>query len=120
MTASSPTDGEISPSLGELAVSRRPLPGAPGIRVAEATADQVPAIVGLLADDVLGRDREVGVVAAYDEAFAAIDADPTEHLLVLLDEDDRVVGTAQLGFTRSLSRGGALRAQVEAVRSTLR
>ena len=93
-----------------------PLPGVPGIRVAEATADQVPAIVELLADDVLGRDRESGAEAAYDAAFAAIDADPTEHLLVLLDEQDTVVGTVQLGFVRSLSRGGALRAQIEAVR----
>jgi GNAT superfamily N-acetyltransferase len=99
-----------------------PLPSVPGIRVAEATARQVPQIVALLADDVLGREREGGAVAAYDKAFAVIDSDPTEHLLVLLDEQDIVVGTAQLGFVRSLSRGGALRAQVEAVRvaATLR
>ena len=99
-----------------------PLPGVPGIRVAEATTEQVPQIVALLADDVLGRDRESSAVAAYDEAFAVIDADPSEHLLVLLDESDTVVGTAQLGFVRSLSRGGALRAQIEAVRvgATLR
>lgn len=93
-----------------------PLPGVDGLRVAEARADQVPQIVALLVDDMLGRDREAAAVAAYDEAFAAIAADPTEHLLVLLDEHDTVVGTAQLGFVRSLSRGGALRAQVEAVR----
>ncbi|MBB2892456.1 GNAT family N-acetyltransferase [Flexivirga oryzae] len=93
-----------------------PLAGVPGIRVAEATADQVPQIVALLADDLLGREREAGAAARYDEAFAAIDADPSEHLLVLLDTDDAVVGTLQLGFVRSLSRGGALRAQIEAVR----
>ncbi len=99
-----------------MTLSLGPLPGVPGVRVAEATADQVPDIVALLADDVLGRDRESGVTAVYDEAFAAIDADPTEHLLVLLASDDAVVGTLQLGFVRSLSRGGALRAQIEAVR----
>lgn len=93
-----------------------PLPGVPGIRVAEATAEQVPAVVELLANDILGRDRESGVTDVYDEAFAAIDADPTEHLLVLLDDQDIVVGTLQLGFVRSLSRGGAFRAQIEAVR----
>ncbi|HWC23799.1 MAG TPA: GNAT family N-acetyltransferase [Flexivirga sp.] len=92
------------------------LPGVPGVRVAEATADQVPAVVELLANDMLGRDRESGATDVYDEAFATIDADPTEHLLVLLDEQDVVVGTLQLGFVRSLSRGGALRAQIEAVR----
>ncbi|MFC6706234.1 GNAT family N-acetyltransferase [Flexivirga alba] len=93
-----------------------PLPGVPGVRVAEATTEQVPAIVALLANDILGRDRESGVTDVYDEAFAALDADPTEHLLVLLDEQEAVVGTLQLGFVRSLSRGGALRAQIEAVR----
>ncbi|WP_446664101.1 N-acetyltransferase family protein [Flexivirga sp. B27] len=110
----------MKPSLDGETVTRRalvgPLTGVPGVRVAEATADQVPAIVALLVDDVLGRDRESGDTAVYDEAFATIDADPTEHLLVLLDERDTVVGTAQLGFVRSLSRGGAIRAQVEAVR----
>ena len=103
-----------------------PLPGAPGIRVAAATVEQVPQIVALLADDVLGREREAGAVsreageagalAGYDAAFTAIDADPGEYLLVLFDESGTVVGTAQLGFVRSLSRGGALRAQIEAVR----
>lgn len=93
-----------------------PLPGVPGVRVAEATAEQVPAVVALLANDILGRDRESGATDEYDEAFAVIAADPTEHLLVLLDEQDAVVGTLQLGFVRSLSRGGALRAQIEAVR----
>lgn len=93
-----------------------PLPGVPGVGVTEAIAADVPAIVALLANDILGRDRESGVSDLYDEAFAAIDADPTEHLLVLLDEQESVVGTLQLGFARSLSRGGALRAQIEAVR----
>lgn len=99
-----------------------PLPGVPGIRVAEAAAEHVPHIVALLADDPMGRDRETGDPAAYEAAFAVIDADPTEHLLVLLDDSDAVVGTVQLGFVRSLSRGGALRAQIEAVRvsATLR
>lgn len=120
MTASASSDGAIGPSLGAEAVTRGgvpvPLPGLPGIRVAEATADHVPAIVALLADDVLGREREAGATTLYDEAFATIAADPTEHLVVLLDESDAVVGTLQLGFVRSLSRGGALRAQIEAVR----
>ena len=51
----------------------------------QATAVDVPAIVGLLAADQLGASRD-GVrddadLAAYTAAFRAIDADPA-HLLV--------------------------------------
>ncbi|RNI24285.1 GNAT family N-acetyltransferase [Flexivirga caeni] len=92
------------------------LPGGSGLRVVEAGPEHVPQIVALLADDVLGRERETGSPEGYAEAHAAIAADPSEHLLVLLDEQDQVVATLQLGFVRSLSRGGALRAQIEAVR----
>jgi ADP-ribose pyrophosphatase YjhB (NUDIX family)/GNAT superfamily N-acetyltransferase len=81
-----------------------------------AFAADVPAVVALLADDPLGAQREAGVDdAAYADAFARIDADPGE-LLVVADAGGDVVGTLQLSFLPSLSRGGALRAQVEAVR----
>lgn len=49
------------------------------------------------------------------EAFAAIDADPSELLLVV-DDGPRVIGTMQLSFLPGLSRRGAKRAQIEAVR----
>ncbi|HEV7195695.1 MAG TPA: GNAT family N-acetyltransferase [Pedococcus sp.] len=76
----------------------------------------MPAIVGLLADDPLGAGRErPGSLAAYERAFAAIDADPA-HRLVVLEDDGMVVGTLQLSFLPGLSRGGAWRGQIEAVR----
>lgn len=94
-------------------------PLADDVRVRRARADDIPALVGLLADDALGRDREsTGDEAAlepYRTAFAAIRADP-HQLLVVLERAGEVVGTCQLTFTPGLSRRGALRMTIEAVR----
>ena len=86
-----------------------------GIVLRRAAAADLPAIVALLTDDPLGATREVAGPAPYERAFAAVDADPA-HLLVVADDAGEVVGTLQLSFLPGLSRGGALRAQVEAVR----
>jgi GNAT superfamily N-acetyltransferase len=76
----------------------------------------VPAIVALLVDDPLGAGREAATdIAPYIEAFAAIDADPSELLVVLANRDE-VIGTMQISFLPGLSRNGATRAQIEAVR----
>lgn len=104
--------------MGAAALATVPLPtGEVVLRRAELT--DVPAIVALLADDPLGRNREVGSAAtdlsAYRAAFTAVDAD-LAHLLVVAVADDEVVGTLQLSFLPGLSRRGALRAQIEAVR----
>lgn len=81
-----------------------------------AVADDVAPIVRLIADDQLGARREdPGDLTAYLPAFAAIDADPAQ-LLAVLDDAGTVVGTMQLTFIPGLSRMGALRCQVEAVR----
>lgn len=86
------------------------------MRIRRATRDDVPAIVGLLADDPLGAGREdLGDHTAYLVAFDAIDTDPA-HELVVLDDGGVVVGTLQLTLLPGLSRRGAMRAQVEAVR----
>lgn len=84
----------------------------------EARRTDVPAIVALLADDPLGGGREtVGeeVDAAYWRAFAAIDADG-RNALIVADRHGEVVGTMQLTFIPGLSRRGAERAQIEGVR----
>lgn len=83
--------------------------------VRRALAADVPAIVELLRDDPIGGSRESADAAAYESAFAAVGADPAQ-LLVVVEADDAVVGTLQLTFIPGLSRGGTLRAQVEAVR----
>ena len=84
-----------------------------------ARREDVPAIVELLAADQLGvtRDgvRDAADLAAYEQAFLAIDADPA-HVLLVADSGEVVVGTMQLSFLPGLARRGALRAQIEAVR----
>jgi GNAT superfamily N-acetyltransferase len=83
-----------------------------------ARASDLPALVALLADDPLGREREdlgTPLAAAYQRAFEAIDADPNQLLAVVTDED-RVVGTLQITFIAGLSRRGGVRGQIEAVR----
>lgn len=95
---------------------REPSPDALTVRAARR--EDVPRIVELLADDTLGATREAlgdplpdGYWAAFDE----IDRDPRNRLLVG-EVDGRVVATLQLTFLPGLSRRGAWRAQVEAVR----
>ena len=84
-----------------------------------ATRADVPAILALLADDEVSRARDGSVSEAADAAhwaaFEAIDADPRNELIVA-DQDGEVVGTFQLTFTPSLSRGGGERMTIEAVR----
>lgn len=85
-------------------------------QVCRATSCDVPAIVELLADDVLGRDREGGDAATYLAAFERLDTDPANLLVIVLDEADAAVATVHLTLLPGLSRDGATRLQVEAVR----
>jgi GNAT superfamily N-acetyltransferase len=84
-----------------------------------ATRADVPAILALLEDDEITRSRMAVVPENADavlwRAFDAIDADPHNELIVA-DEDGAVIGTCQLTFTPGLSRGGAERMTIEAVR----
>jgi GNAT superfamily N-acetyltransferase len=94
--------------------------GAPvPVVLRRAELPDVTAVIDLLAADQLGLSRD-GVRdatdrAAYEAAFAAIDADPAQ-LLVVAEAVGQVVGTLQLTFIPGLARRGALRAQIEAVR----
>lgn len=80
-----------------------------------ATAADLPAILRLLADDPLGKNRETAVEAPYRVAFDAIAADPNQEMIVA-EADGAVVGCFQLSFLPGLSRRGAWRAQIESVR----
>jgi len=82
----------------------------------EATHADLPAIAALLADDVLGTERDGNRhMDAYAHALSAIQAQRGNAiLLAMLDAD--VVGLLQLTFIPGLSRGGMLRAQIEGVR----
>ncbi|MEU6700358.1 GNAT family N-acetyltransferase [Pseudonocardia sp. NPDC046786] len=87
-----------------------------GTVIRRAVEADVAAVAALLADDGIGAGREsADDLAPYLAAFATVDADPSE-LLVVAERDGAVVGTLQLSLLPGLSRRGALRAQIEGVR----
>ena len=86
--------------------------------VRQATADDVPAVVALLADDPSGQQRErlgASLDADYAAAYAMIAADPNQYLAVNLVED-AIIGCLQISFIPGLTRRGSLRGQIEGVR----
>ncbi|MFI0164561.1 GNAT family N-acetyltransferase [Streptomyces sp. NPDC017095] len=86
------------------------------LEIRAATADDLPAIVEMLADDPLGAQRESpGDLSPYRTALERLDADPNQHLVVAVREG-RVIGTLQLTVIPGLSHQGASRALIEAVR----
>jgi GNAT superfamily N-acetyltransferase len=88
------------------------------LQFSKATRDDLPAIVRLLADDVLGAKREryeTPLPESYLRAFEAIDADPNNELVVAR-MDGEVVGVLQLTFIPYLTYQGGWRALIEAVR----
>jgi GNAT superfamily N-acetyltransferase len=81
-----------------------------------ATVEDLPAIVALLAADSLGAGRESPEdLTPYLAAFDRLAADPNQQLLVA-ERAGKVVGTLQLTLIPGLSRKGATRTQIEAVR----
>jgi ribosomal protein S18 acetylase RimI-like enzyme len=86
--------------------------------VRRAAQADVPAIVALLAADQIGATRDGGAdLEPYVRAFAAIDADPAQLLVVVTEPGGaEVVATLQLTVIPSLARRGSLRGQIEAVR----
>ncbi|MFJ3822962.1 GNAT family N-acetyltransferase [Streptomyces nodosus] len=86
------------------------------LEIRRATADDLPAIVAMLADDPLGAQRESPEdLAPYLSALERLNGDPNQHLVVAVREG-RLVGTLQLTIIPGLSRKGATRSLIEAVR----
>ncbi|AKJ12093.1 GNAT family acetyltransferase [Streptomyces incarnatus] len=86
------------------------------LAIRRATDQDLPAIVAMLADDPLGARRESpDDMTPYRAALERLEADPNQHLVVAVRED-RVIGTLQLTIIPGLSRKGATRALIEAVR----
>jgi GNAT superfamily N-acetyltransferase len=82
----------------------------------DATAADLPAIVALLADDKLGSTREDPAdLAPYQAAFAEVEADPNQRLIVA-ERDGVTVGTFQLSFIPGVAQQGLKRVMIEAVR----
>ena len=83
-----------------------------------ASEADLPAIVQLLADDVLGAQREafqLPLPDSYQQAFRVIHTDPQQELAVV-ELDGEIVATFQLTFIQYLTYQGGIRAQIEAVR----
>ncbi|MEU8654298.1 GNAT family N-acetyltransferase [Streptomyces sp. NPDC048737] len=86
------------------------------LEIRAAVAEDVPAIVGMLADDPLGARRESpDDLTPYLSALERISADANQRLVVAVREG-RVVGTLQLTIVPGLSRRGATRSIIEGVR----
>ncbi|MFF3564299.1 GNAT family N-acetyltransferase [Streptomyces sp. NPDC002574] len=81
-----------------------------------ATPADLPEIVAMFADDDLGRGREtLDDMTPYLAAFERVAADPGQHVVVA-EQDGRLVGVLQLSVIPGLSRRGATRSIIEAVR----
>lgn len=94
----------------------------PPVIVRPAGREDVPAIVRLLADDVLGAQRErveEPVAPIYLRAFDEMAGQPGNELLVAV-RDGEVIGCLQLVIIAGLSRAGMRRAQIEGVRVSSR
>lgn len=88
------------------------------IVIRRARITDLPAIVALLYDDVLGREREDAAAplnGRYVAAFDAIERDPNQLMAVMTDGDE-VIGCLQLTFIPGIARLGTWRGQVENVR----
>ncbi|MEV6532135.1 GNAT family N-acetyltransferase [Streptomyces sp. NPDC051639] len=86
------------------------------LEIRPAVADDVPAIVAMLADDALGAQRESpDDLTPYLAALERLSGDPNQHLVVAV-RSGQVVGTLQLTVIPGLSRRGSTRALIEGVR----
>ena len=83
-----------------------------------ALESDLPAIVGMLADDELGAAREdfqVPLPQSYLDAFRNIVSDENQELTVV-ELSGEIAATFHLTFIQYLTYRGGVRAQIEAVR----
>ena len=88
------------------------------LKFRQATREDLPEIVRMLADDFLGAKRERyenPLPESYVKAFEEIEADKNNELIIA-ETGGEIVGTLQITFTPSISFQGGKRATVESVR----
>lgn len=88
------------------------------IKFRQATREDLPEIVRMLADDFLGATRERyenPLPESYVKAFEEIEADKNNELIVA-ETKGEIIGTLQITFTPSISFQGGKRATIESVR----
>jgi GNAT superfamily N-acetyltransferase len=89
------------------------------VNVRRATKADLPSIVKLLADDPLGAKREqcsVPPPRSYYDAYAAIERDENNELVVVEDVEHQILGVLQITFIPYVTYRGGWRALVEGVR----
>lgn len=91
-----------------------------GYRLRRATADDLPALIALLADDPIadarGDTADASATGDYQAALAETIADPSNDVLVAIDAREAIAATMQLTRIPGLARRGATRLLIEAVR----
>ncbi|GGD67903.1 GNAT family N-acetyltransferase [Croceicoccus mobilis] len=87
--------------------------------IRDATLADLPAIIALGEDDpvAVARDPVAVPVSEHEAAFALIEADPGERLLVA-EIAGTVIGSFQLSFIPGIARRGTWRGMIESVRVT--
>ncbi|MEP0986604.1 GNAT family N-acetyltransferase [Ekhidna sp.] len=88
------------------------------MNIRKAIETDIPAIVSLLASDALGSEREnytLPIPESYIKAFQNITSNSNQYLIVVEDADE-IIGTAQLSLISYMTYQGGIRAQIEAVR----
>ncbi|WP_433549447.1 N-acetyltransferase family protein [Streptomyces sp. CA-294286] len=86
------------------------------LSIRPAAEADLPAIVAMLAHDSLGAHRESpDDLTPYIAALKGLKEDPNQYVVVA-ELAGRVVGTLQLTIIHGLSRKGATRSIIEAVR----
>jgi GNAT superfamily N-acetyltransferase len=88
------------------------------LRFRTATAADLPTIIAMIADDQLGAARDdasLPLDQRYLDAFAGIERDPNQ-MLVVVEQEGAVIGCFQITFIPGVSRRGAWRGQIESVR----
>lgn len=84
----------------------------------KAQKKDLSAIVSLLFEDELGQSREEKSSTLddrYKEAFTKINQDPNQYIMIV-EQDQKIIGTCHLTFIPSLTFCGSTRMQIEAVR----
>lgn len=82
--------------------------------------NDLPALMGLLADDPVSATRgdqsDPADIPAYERALAELIADSSNEILMVVNEADHPVATMQLTRIPGMARRGSTRLLVEAVR----
>ncbi len=92
------------------------------MKMRKAILNDLPEIITLLAEDELGQTREslsTTIDPRYLKAFELINNDTNQFLMVVISEDQMIIGTCHLTLMPSLTFSGSTRLQIEAVRIAL-